>query len=82
MRVGPNGTITWEFGAVPHNVTFAATPGRPADIAGFNTNTSIARTFTTTGTFAYECTIHPGMRGSVVVTPDDPSSPYRLAAAP
>ncbi len=72
-----NRMITWEFGAVPHNVTFTAVAGRPADIP-VNTNTSIARTFATSGTFSYQCTIHPGMRGTVVVTPDSPSSPYAL----
>lgn len=28
---------------------------------------SFDRTFTTTGTFPYECTLHPGMEGTVVV---------------
>lgn len=77
--VGVNGTITWEFGAVPHNVTFTATPGRPADIAGFNTDTAVTRTFTTAGTFAYECTIHPGMRGTVIASAGNPPPPYPAA---
>ncbi len=78
--VGVNRTVTWEFGAVPHNVTFATTPGRPADIAGFNANASIARTFATAGTFAYECTIHPGMRGTVIVAGASPPPPYPTAS--
>lgn len=82
VDVRVNGTVTWEFSSVPHNVTFAATPGRPADIPGFNTSTSIARTFTAPGTFPYECTIHAGMRGTVVATPADPASPYPAASAP
>lgn len=82
VAVRVNGTITWEFGAVPHNVAFAVTAGRPADIPGLNTSTSIARTFTAPGTFPYECTLHPGMRGTVVVTAVDPASPYAAASPP
>ncbi len=60
-------TVTWEFGSVAHNVFFDDAAGTPDDIAGFNSNTSFSRTFDGAGTFGYECRIHPGMRGTIVV---------------
>lgn len=67
VTIAAGGTVTWQFFGVGHNVTFTATPGAPADISGVNMNVSIARMFTTPGTFNYHCTIHPGMAGTVVV---------------
>ena len=67
VQLAVGGTVTWVFQSLGHNVTFDAMAGAPADIGGVNTNTSIARTFPTAGTFTYHCTIHPGMTGSVQV---------------
>ena len=60
-------SVSWGFSSLGHNVTFDQVAGRPADIAGSNTNKVVARTFGTVGEFGYECTLHPGMRGTVVV---------------
>jgi plastocyanin len=62
------GTVTWAFNAVGHNVTFANVQGAPQDI-GTSFNAQIPRTFPTTGTFNYQCTIHvaSGMVGTIVV---------------
>lgn len=68
VTIQSGGTVTWQFGSVPHNLFFEDAPGTPQDIPGFNSNTSFSRTFDTEGTFDYECMIHPGMRGSVVVS--------------
>lgn len=68
VRVATGGVVTWVFQSLGHNVTFDAATGAPEDIPGVNSNTSIARTFTTNGTFSYHCTIHPGMTGTVQVS--------------
>ncbi|MGH7655612.1 MAG: cupredoxin domain-containing protein [Gemmatimonadaceae bacterium] len=63
----PSGTtVTFTFQGVAHNVTFTPATGVPADIAT-TSNTSVQRTFSTAGTYAYHCTIHAGMSGTVVV---------------
>lgn len=67
-RVAVGGTVTWVFQSLGHNVTFDDVNGAPDDIPGTNANTSIARTFPTAGTYAYHCTIHPNMTGSVQVS--------------
>jgi plastocyanin len=60
-------TVSFTFESVGHNVTFNAVNGRPADISGSNSSTTITRTFSTAGTFGYQCTIHGGMTGTIVV---------------
>ena len=60
-------SVTFTFQSVGHNVFFDAVAGAPADIPNVLTNTDVARTFSTTGTFAYACHVHPGMRGTIIV---------------
>jgi plastocyanin len=60
------GTVTWTFGARPHNVIFGQASGAPADIP-VTSNTQASRTFNTAGTFSYDCTLHAGMSGTVRV---------------
>jgi plastocyanin len=62
--VARNGTVTWTF-AIDHNVTFD-TANSPANIGTTGTG-SVSRTFPNAGTFAYHCTIHGGMTGTVTV---------------
>ncbi len=79
VMIEEGGTVTWNFGTVPHNVVFDAVAGRPGDIAGQNISVSIRRTFTQAGVYPYGCTIHPGMSGRVTVLPK-PNSPGYLEA--
>lgn len=67
LNVSVGQVVTFAFGALAHNVFFAAQAGAPADIPGTNANTSIARQFNTQGTFNYTCHIHPQMHGTIVV---------------
>ncbi len=73
VTIQRGGTVTFDFGSVAHNVFFDGAPaGAPANIAGENANSSKTLTFGTEGTFVYNCHIHPGMQGTVVVVgPED-----------
>jgi plastocyanin len=58
--------VTWTIeGSAAHNISFT-TSGSPANIGNFSTGSS-SRTFPNSGTYAYQCTNHPGMSGSVTV---------------
>jgi plastocyanin len=60
--VAVGGTVTWTWGgADQHNVTFSDASS-PTQTAG-----SYMRTFSTAGTFPYQCTIHAGMDGTITV---------------
>jgi plastocyanin len=62
------GTVTFDFEALPHNVFFDNAPaGAPDNITAASSNVSVTRTFNTAGRFVYNCHIHPGMTGVVVV---------------
>lgn len=57
-------TLTWRWaaGSAVHNVTFNDGPASPNQSSG-----TFARTFANAGVFAYQCTIHAGMNGTVTV---------------
>ncbi len=73
-------TISWtNEDAAPHTAT--------ADDGSFDTGTldrdgSGGHTFTRAGTFAYRCTIHPSMRGTVTVLGSAAAAPAPVAPAP
>lgn len=63
------GTVAFVFPPLAHNVIFK--PGvanAPADIL-VTANATVNRTFNSSGNFAYDCTLHPGMAGEVIVVP-------------
>jgi len=67
--IAVGGTVTFEFPpGIDHNVIFERQTGAPQDIQ-ITRNASVDRKFTTQGTYAYDCRIHPGMIGEVVVVP-------------
>ena len=67
LSIKKGDTVTWNNGSgLPHNVTFE---GGPAFNQSLNDGSQISRTFTTTGTFNYFCSIHgQSMHGTIVVT--------------
>jgi plastocyanin len=66
LTVAAGTTVTWtNRDEEPHTV--AASDGS-FHSPGMGTGATYAHTFTDAGTFDYVCSIHPMMRGSVVVT--------------
>lgn len=65
IQVSPGTTVTWSWpsGSDIHNVTFQDGTHSPDQGPG----TTFTRTFNTAGTFNYQCTLHGGMSGSVLV---------------
>ena len=68
VTIKRGGTVTWTIGARRHNVQFFAAAGAPTNIAAA-TNVTESRQFPTAGSFPYNCSLHAGMVGSVVVQP-------------
>jgi len=66
LTVAKGTTVTFTFASVTHNVTFDAVSGAPANIPS-TSGASVTRTFSTAGSFGYQCTLHGGMRGTVTV---------------
>ena len=61
VTIAKSGTVTWNFAAGPHTVTFSD------EDSGSKSTGSFSKTFPNTGAFTYSCTIHPTMTGSVTV---------------
>jgi plastocyanin len=68
VTIGAGGTVTWTFAPAPtvHNVTFGTNKPTGGDI-GNTSGAAVSRTFPTTGSYPYSCTVHPGMNGTVTV---------------
>lgn len=67
--VKQGGTVRFIFPALVHNVIWdRRLAGSPADI-NITSNVTVARTFPTAGVFHFTCTLHPGMDGTVIVSP-------------
>jgi plastocyanin len=64
VEVTKGTTVTWTWNTgTTHNVTFG--DGSSGDKGG--TGVTYQKTFNTAGTYSYTCTLHYGMKGSVVV---------------
>jgi plastocyanin len=61
-------SVYFEFPQIPHNVIFTPKAGVPQDIQELR-NATVSRQFNSTGTFPYDCVLHPGMKGEVIVNP-------------
>ena len=68
ITVAVGSTVTFAFESVAHDVFFDNAPaGAPANISTPTANTSVTRTFPTAGRYVYNCHVHPGMSGVVIV---------------
>jgi plastocyanin len=65
-NISVGGSVIFDFPSDPHNVIFERKTGAPMDIQA-TVNRMVSRVFSLAGTFPFECTLHPGMEGQVVV---------------
>lgn len=62
LTVSAGDTVTWQWeGNIPHN---ASGDGFESDLQSEGT---FSHTFDTAGEYPYECTVHPGMEGTIIV---------------
>ena len=64
IQVAPGTTVTWTSaqGSSQHNVTFQGSASN-----NLASGATYSRAFPAAGTFTYQCTLHPGMTGTVTV---------------
>ncbi len=55
-------------GGTPHNLVFEDTALAAIDTVGDGQEKSATYTFTSGGTYAFVCTFHPGMKGTLTVS--------------
>ncbi|HEY0702425.1 MAG TPA: cupredoxin family copper-binding protein [Candidatus Acidoferrales bacterium] len=68
LTVAPGTTVTWtNRDDIPHTVVNTDDP-RAFKSKVLDTDEKFSYTFTKAGTFAYFCSVHPKMTGTVVVT--------------
>jgi plastocyanin len=66
IQVTPGATVQFTNNdGIEHNITFSASS--VSDPIDFSTGTRSVVMPTTTGTYAYHCTIHAGMAGTIAV---------------
>ncbi|MCX5766375.1 MAG: Ig-like domain-containing protein [Gemmatimonadetes bacterium] len=65
VDIAVGGSVGFTFNGL-HNVSFSPQSGAPSDIQNTGSGT-VSRTFNSVGTFSYQCTLHSGMTGNVIV---------------
>lgn len=78
--ISVGGTVNWTNNqSAPHTVT---ADDRSFDSGRLTTGQGFTRTFTTAGSFAYHCDIHPTMHGTVTVTGAATTTSPQVTTAP
>jgi plastocyanin len=79
ITIAAGDSVKWQFGSVAHTVSFQKADSNPGDYGGEpssvtppadipqSENATVARTFSSPGTYHYRCSIHPTMLGTVTV---------------
>jgi plastocyanin len=77
VTIGANGTVTWQAAGDRHEIVFVGAAPAGGNIGELEPGSSASRTFTTAGTYEYECLRHrdKGMRGTVVVQGSSAAAP-------
>ena len=66
IDIAQGGVVRFVFASVAHDVRFGGVASAPADI-DVKSNTTELRTFSAKGSFAFFCTLHVNMTGTVTV---------------
>ena len=67
ITIAPSGRVVWtNWDDIPHTVTDAANP-KTIKSPPLDTGDAYSRTFDTPGVYAYFCSLHPHMQGTVIV---------------
>ena len=84
ITISANDQVEWTWGGSHHNVTSTSSPQAWTPSATQNAGATFVNTFTTAGTYPYECTIHAsfGMKGSVTVNPASQPPPTVMLTSP
>jgi len=70
VTVKTGATVTWtNFDDVPNTVTSLTPSPETFNSGSISKGQTFSRTFTLAGTYPYTCTIHPFMKGTVIVVP-------------
>ena len=70
LTVKTGTTVTWvNEDSMSHTVVSDDGSGFPFTSARLSTGASFQQTFTQAGTYPYYCSIHPSMKGTIVVAP-------------
>jgi plastocyanin len=83
VTIAANGTVTWQAVGDRHEIVFVGATPPGGNIGELEPGNSANRTFTTAGTYEYECLRHrdKGMRGTIVVQGSSAGTPPGGATA-
>ncbi len=66
VDIAKGGTVNFSWSGVTHNVTWQSPPASVPNVPDRSSG-SVPVSFSTAGTYNYQCTLHPGMNGVVTV---------------